>query len=182
MGYGFQTPPDVAAAMLALADREPATILEPCSGRGTLVAAAKAAFPRAEITSIELDEEYCREQAAAGLRVAQSDFFSLPTPSRKYDLVVANPPHSPMAVGYRMMDRLRDFADRMIVIMPWLWLINAQSRHERWRPHVRNAVHLPRSAFPGARIQTAIFDIDLLNRYGHTRLYGYADPAGGQSV
>jgi hypothetical protein len=54
-----------------------------------------------------------------------------------------------MAVGYRMMDRLC-FADCMIVIMPWLWLINAQSRHDRWRPHVKNAVHLPRSAFSGA--------------------------------
>jgi methylase of polypeptide subunit release factors len=81
MGYGFQTPPEVAAAMLALADREPATILEPCSGRGTLVAAAKAAFPRAEITSVEIDGEYCREQAAAGLRVAQLDFFGRRRPT-----------------------------------------------------------------------------------------------------
>ena len=100
--------------MLALADREPATILEPCSGRGTLVAAAKAAFPRAEITSIEIDGEYCREQAAAGLSVAQTDFFSLLAPGRKYDLVVANPPHSPMAVGYRMMDRLRACSSKRI--------------------------------------------------------------------
>lgn len=169
MGYGFQTPANVADAMMALVDFRPRTILEPCSGQGNLTAAAAKVFPDARIVSIEVDGDYCREQAKAGFSVSKADFFEVPLPDLKYDLVVANPPHSPMAVGYRMMDRLADFSDRMVVIMPWLWLINSQARHEKWRQHIRKAIHLPRSTFPGARIQTAVFDIDLLNIYEYTR-------------
>jgi len=84
-------------------------------------------------------------------------------------LVVANPPHSPMLVGYRIMDRLADFSSRIIAIMPWLWMINSQSRHERWRPRLRGATQLPRSTFPGARIQTAIFDVDLSKKFSFTK-------------
>lgn len=169
--YGFQTPSGVADRMVGLWDSQehPRRILEPCSGRGTLVTAARRVFADAEIVSVEISEGYCLEQQQAGFQVINGDFFELDPPSRKYDLVIANPPHSPMAMGYKMMDRLVDFSDRMVVIMPWLWLINSQARHEKWREHIRTAIHLPRSTFPGARIQTAIFDIDLLNVYEYTR-------------
>jgi len=168
--YGFQTPADVADRMAALAATErPRRILEPCSGRGVLVSAARRTFPNAEITSVEISEGYCREQRKAGFRVARRDFFEMSPPDRKYDLVLANPPHSPMVVGYKMMDQLAEFSDRMVVIMPWLWLINSQARHEKWRKRIRTAIHLPRSTFPGARIQTAIFDIDLMNEHEYTR-------------
>jgi len=168
--YGFQTPSDVADRMVALAVGErPRRILEPCSGSGSLVAAARRVLPDAEIASVEVSGGYCRQQRENGFTVTQGDFFDVPPPAEKYDLVLANPPHSPMAIGYKMMDRLADFADRMVVIMPWLWLINSQARHEKWRRHIRAAIHLPRSTFPGARIQTAIFDIDLLELHEYTR-------------
>lgn len=169
MGYGFQTPPDVAATMMRMVGFTPRTVLEPSSGIGNLVSAAKTAFPDAEITSVESDAEYCREQRRRGFDVTCADFFSFDEPDTKYDLVVANPPHSPMLVGYGMMDRLAAFSCRIVVIMPWLWMINSQSRHERWRPHLRGVTHLPRNTFPGARIQTAIFDVDLSRRFDFTR-------------
>jgi len=173
MGYGFQTPPVVADRMMVIAAEDavsqaPLSVLEPCSGLGSLVVAARHAFPKARVDSFELDADYCREQQRLVGDVVQADFFQLPTPAEKYDLVVANPPHSPMLQGYEMMDRLATFSDRIVVIMPWLWLINSQARHETWRPHIRRAVQLPRSTFPGARIQTAIFDVDLSRRFEYT--------------
>jgi len=168
VGYGFQTPSAVADAMMKMAGFTPCTILEPSSGVGNLVVAAKNAFPGAEITSVESDAEYCRDQRQRGFDVICTDFFNY-EPDTKYDLVVANPPHSPMLVGYKMMDRLAAFSSRIIVIMPWLWMINSQSRHEKWRPHLRGVTHLPRSTFPGARIQTAIFDVDLSRKFSFTR-------------
>ena len=169
MGYGFQTPGDVADTMMRIAGFTPRTVLEPSSGIGNLVVAAKIAFPDADITSVELDADYCREQRQRGFVVTCADFFSFDDPDTKYDLVVANPPHSPMLVGYEMMERLAVFSCRIIAIMPWLWMINSQSRHEKWRPHLRSVTQLPRSTFPGARIQTAIFDVDLSRKFGFTR-------------
>lgn len=53
MGYGFQTPPAVADRMVAMAAEDasvfPLSILEPCSGLGSLVAAARRAFPKARV-------------------------------------------------------------------------------------------------------------------------------------
>ncbi len=50
MGYGFQTPPAIADAMMAAVGFTPRTVLEPCPGAGNLISAAKDAFPDAGST------------------------------------------------------------------------------------------------------------------------------------
>ena len=169
--YGFQTPLSVAEQMVDLIDFDPKTILEPSSGTGNLLKVAKKKYPFVQYSSIEIDSEYCKIQNEEnGFSVHCSDFFYVEIPERKFDLVLTNPPHSPMEVGYKMIERLRLFSDRIIAIMPWLWIINSWKRWENWKPYIRQINHLPRSVFPGSRIQTAIFDIDLSKSFSFAEL------------
>jgi hypothetical protein len=63
----FQTPPDLAceiAAFLRDSGQSPDVIVEPTCGRGSFVAAAMAAFPRAKnIHGFDINPEYVREAA-----------------------------------------------------------------------------------------------------------------------
>lgn len=169
MSYGFQTPIPVIQQMLALVDFAPNKLLEPTSGEGRIILAALEKWENIKYTSLEIDSNYCQIQRDLGIEVQCIDFVEWELVS--HDLVLANLPHTPMEVGYKMMDRLGECCSRIIVIMPWLWLINSKKRWDKWKKHLKTAINLPRSTFPGSRIQTAIFDLDLSKTFSETVLF-----------
>jgi hypothetical protein len=100
----WQTPAALAEAVVALLsqhDERFAAVLEPTCGTGTLLVAAKRAFPAARLVGFERSEAYVEEArrrlAGAGARLCVADFFAtdwqsvverLPEPL----LVIGNPP------------------------------------------------------------------------------------------
>ena len=136
----FQTPDWVCGLMLDMVRvKNPNSILEPTPGDGNLVRALEDRYPDSEIT-------------------APLDFWHIP--DGKYDLIVANPPFTPMKLGYKMLERFVELSDNVVVLMPWLTLINSE-RRTSWLKEVglRRVKHLPRNAFPGSRVQTCIMEI-----------------------
>ena len=129
-----------------MVDDIPETILEPTPGKGNLVRVLKSYFPDSKID-------------------APKDFYDLYMDRKfnntdKYDLVFANPPFTPMIKGYEMLEQFTDMSDFIIVIMPWLVLINSEKR-TKWliEKGLCEVRHLPRSAFNGSRVQTCILKI-----------------------
>jgi len=107
------------------------TILEPTPGEGNLVRALNEYNVTAPV-----------------------DFW---TTEGKYDAVVMNPPFSPMAVGYQVLYRCMEMTDIIIAVMPWLTLINSEKRTKAIKEWgLKSVTHLPRKAFPGARVQCCI--------------------------
>lgn len=84
--------------------RDPARILDLCSGSGCLAIACAKAFPRARIDAAELDPgalQVLRKNVAlhrlgSRVRVVQSDLFKA-LAGEPYDLIVSNPPYVPTA-------------------------------------------------------------------------------------
>jgi hypothetical protein len=76
----WQTPPALAAAVVERAARclpSPHTVLEPTCGEGTFLAAARAAFPRAELRGFEIDAGYgaLAAQRVPAAEIIRADFF-----------------------------------------------------------------------------------------------------------
>jgi type I restriction-modification system DNA methylase subunit len=134
----FQTPDWVCEIMMDIIPFKPRIVLEPTAGIGNIVAAISRRFPECEI-----------EQP--------KDIFSF-TPNCKFDMIVANPPFSPMSLGFEILQLIWKWADYMLIILPWLLLINSEER-ANWffNNGLSRIVHLPRKAFEGSRVQTAIF-------------------------
>lgn len=164
-GRDFQTPPWVCELILDKLVWMPdshehgGTILEPTPGQGNIVSAIKSHFPDANI-------------------IAPEDFWNIPTDS-KFDAIVANPPFSPMSTGYAMLGRFMEMSDIVIALMPWLTLINSQKRTaEIMKYGLVEVTHLPRSAFPGSRVQTCI--LSLHRGWQNDTTFSVADELGGQ--
>jgi len=139
MNNDFQTPDWVCELMVSLIDTDAKRILEPTPGEGNLTQVLHENFSRAEI--------FCPD----------GDFFSMNVRDILIDCVVANPPFTPMALGYRMLNRFFEFSGNVIVLMPWLVLINSEKRTNQLIEHgLSRIIHLPRRAFPGSRVQTCI--------------------------
>ncbi len=129
----FQTPEWVCALMVKHIPASAWTILEPTPGEGNLVKAIKAELPFSYVTVYEGLPYHC------------------------VDCVVANPPFTPMKVGYEMLDTFFKLSDNIIILMPWLALINSQKRTKNYIEHgLKQIIHLPRSAFARSRVQTCI--------------------------
>jgi len=132
----FQTPEWVCRLMVSLIDHYPKTVLEPTPGDGNLVKAILNKYPKAKIITPTRFEEL---------------------ESQKVDYVIANPPFSPMSLGYQMLEWFFDFSGNVIVVMPWLSIINSESRTKKYlNKGLKEIIHLPRKAFKGARVQTCI--------------------------
>lgn len=77
----------------------PARILDLCTGSGCIAIALKKAFPRAEVTAIDLSPEallVAQDNAAinhAEITFIQADVLSWETSRRGFDLIVSNPPY-----------------------------------------------------------------------------------------
>lgn len=135
----FQTPEWVCKLMIDLIEHEPVFILEPTPGAGNLVKALDLRFPDSIID-------------------APNDFYKfIEFNHARYHYIVANPPFTPMTQGYRMLDEFFNIADDIIILLPWLALINSEMRTKRYiSKGLKKIIHLPRSAFPGSRVQTCV--------------------------
>lgn len=134
----FQTPEWVCGIMAKMISELiifPETILEPTPGAGNLVKAIDRRYPSSIIYT-------------------PVDFFKF---DEKVDCVVGNPPFTPMKVGYDILSRCFELSDNIIFLMPWLALINSEKRTKKYiSKGLKKIIHLPRSAFPGSRVQTCI--------------------------
>lgn len=132
----FQTPDWVIDLVVAEIPKRAKVILEPTPGRGDVVTKLKKRgyFPL----------------------YPDGDYFKMPH-AMGYDAVVGNPPFSPMKKGYRILYDIMGRTDNIIMVMPWLTLINGQRRlGDIMEYGLKKIIHLPRSAFKGARVQTCI--------------------------
>lgn len=88
------------------------------------------------------------------------DIFEYKFP-HPYRVIIGNPPWTPMELGYQILDLCFDNLDPynsiLVFILPWLFLINSDTRAKKYFPHLTEIIHLPRTTFKGARIQSAIF-------------------------
>lgn len=98
----WQTPPDLAAAVVAHVAAQPrfASVLEPTCGRGAFLAAAAERLPLARLLGFDVSESYVDEARArldARATIEQADFFALDWPRVLSELpepilVLGNPP------------------------------------------------------------------------------------------
>ena len=134
----FQTPDWVCKIMASCISElvdYPYTVLEPTPGEGNLVRAINERYPSSMVYT-------------------PKDFFAF---NEQVDVVVGNPPFSPMSVGYDILERCFDMSSNVIMLMPWLALINSEKRTRMYRLHgLKKVIHLPRKAFKGSRVQTCI--------------------------
>lgn len=136
----FQTPEWLCKLMVDLIPTTsindiPNTILEPTSGAGNLVKAIDARFPNSIIYTPLLFEDF----------------------NLKVDWIIANPPFTPMMKGYEILNKCFGLSDNIIILMPWLALINSEKRTKIYIEHgLKQVIHLPRKAFNGSRVQTCI--------------------------
>ena len=131
----FQTKKWVCDFMVSLLPINCSTVLEPTPGEGNLV---EALIPFYKVT-------------------APSNFLDV---EDRFDAVVMNPPFTPMKRGYEILYAVMEMSDIIIALMPWLTIINSQKRTEDIESFgLKSISHLPRSAFPGARVQTCILEM-----------------------
>lgn len=131
----FQTPAEVARYMAILIPKGTKTVLEPTPGDGNIV-----------------------HQLFGYDITAPEDFFKLK--SRRFDFVIMNPPFTPMKLGYEILFKCMDMSDSVIALMPWLTLINSEKRTKSLLDFgMKSITHLPRSIFPGSRVQTCIIEL-----------------------
>ena len=132
----FQTPSWVMDLMIKEIPEDVYHILEPTKGAGFFVDRL-------------LDENYV-------VTAPDGDYFEYTHKSR-YCCVVGNPPFSPMVKGYEILFDVTNHSDNIVMLMPWLLLINSQKRLEKVMQFgLRKIIHLPRKAFPGTRVQTCV--------------------------
>ncbi len=133
----FQTPIWVCKIMINEIDYYPSTILEPTPGKGNITRVIQKRFPKTSILS------------------PKRDFLTMEV--EKVDWIIANPPFSPMEIGYNMLYRLFEFSKNVIALMPWLTIINSEARTKRLiNSGLNKIIHLPRRVFPNSRVQCCI--------------------------
>jgi hypothetical protein len=151
----FQTEKWVCDIMVDLLPAGISAVLEPTPGEGNLVKVL---------------------QAKAYQVTAPSEFWDV---SGHWDAVVMNPPFTPMEQGYKILYAVLEMSDIVIALMPWLTLINSEKRTKDIKSFgLKSISHLPRSAFPGARVQTCILEMhkgfvgETYIRFPHNRISG----------
>lgn len=83
----------ITARLRTQLDRRPQLILEPSSGGGAFVRAAKATWPEANVYAVDKDE-VARAPACVLATFTQADFLTWKTGILFFDLIVGNPPYS----------------------------------------------------------------------------------------
>jgi hypothetical protein len=132
----FQTPDWVCEYMSALLTGEHMRVLEPTPGEGNLVKSL---------------------QRRGHQVVAPNQFYKM---SGWFDAVVMNPPFTPMKTGYEILERVMGMSHVVIALMPWLTIINSEQRtHDIKSYGLKSVTHLPRSVFPGSRVQTCVLEM-----------------------
>lgn len=140
----FQTPPDLCDYMVSLIPKKyrHSLTIEPTPGAGNLITALR----RARFRNVESPP---------------GDFF-LWSPSGRPRVVVGNPPWTPSNLAYEIMNRCLGFSPNFVVLLlPWLTLINSQRRAQMLLTYgLKQVIHIPRSTFPGIRAQCCIYILE----------------------
>ena len=111
-------------------------ITSPTPGDGNLVQSLRRKFPLSTIYAPKTFEKWKK---------------------RKVGYIIANPPFTPMTRGYNLLDTFFGISNNIIILMPWLAIINSERRTKRYvEQGLKSIHHLPRRAFPGSRVQTCI--------------------------
>lgn len=131
--------------MASLLTGKEAHICEPTPGAGNLV---KALGQKWGVTKVICPDKY-------------EDFWKWRHKDHPYDSYVMNPPFHPATQGYSFLYHALKKARKVVALMPWWTLINSEKRTKLLvESGLHKIIHLPRSVFPGARIQTCIMAID----------------------
>jgi hypothetical protein len=135
----FQTSHWCCTYMASPLPQDCRTVLEPTPGAGNLV----AALGDRDITT------------PAG------DFWQEIAPRNLWlDCVAMNPPFSLPLLGYQILLRCKAMTNHIIALMPWLTIINSARRTKLIRDYgLVSVTHLPRSTFPGTRVQCCILQM-----------------------
>lgn len=142
----FQTPAPVCEYMAGFIP-EPWVrawdILEPTPGIGQLVSAL---------------------ESKGVVYAPKSDFWEwrakYPQGQPHFDFIVMNPPFTPMAEGYRILDECMTLSNNVIVLMPWLILINSAKRMKKFQDFgLISVTSLPRKTFTNSRVQCCILEL-----------------------
>lgn len=89
------------------------------------------------------------------------DYFKMNHKVDRYECIVGNPPFTPMQKGYDILFDVMDRSKNIVMLMPWLTLINSQKRLDRIMDFgLKKIIHLPRKAFKGSRVQTCILVLE----------------------
>ena len=151
----FQTRPDICQYMASLLPPQCEHVLEPTPGQGNLVQALK-------------DQK-------KHVVTPHTDFWKDIDERAWFDAVVMNPPFTPMKEGYEILDRCMELTHLIVALMPWLTIINSVKRTKKITDFgLLSVTHLPRTAFPGSRVQTCILKM-VYGYTGTTNLYFYEE-------
>ena len=143
--------------MVDLIDKEPKLVLEPSIGQGNLVKALWRKFPNTKVIAYDIMDSPLKDDR---LIFYKQDFLSANidyTP----DLILSNPPFTPMTLSYQFFNKCIKIQKRGIYILPYLFLINSTNRPKIYSKNIniKNIIHLPRSIFKNSRIQCCILNI-----------------------
>lgn len=144
----FQTPPEIAARLVALLGLKlGARVLEPSAGLGRLLDAL-APYDPSEIVAVENAAECAGElfrQDRAKVVIKQRDFLTIePDELGLFDAVVMNPPFH-LRADIRHIEHARQFlkADGVLAAI----CMDGPAREERLRPHASSWIRLEPGAF-----------------------------------
>lgn len=149
----YQTPPKVAEFMASIASRTVAhpydpkhniyspTALEPTPGLGHLVGALN---------------DIGFTVYGPGNGCFWESWANLSYPG-KYDVVVMNPPFTPVKEMERFVLRAMELSDNVIALLPWTYIVNSERRLKVFQDYgLKGVISLPRKTFPGCRVQSMI--------------------------
>lgn len=152
----FQTPPEIAARLVAVLHLKPgARILEPSAGLGRLLDALKPCQP-SEIVAVELAPDCARElftQDRQGVTIKQRDFLTVtPEESGLFDAVVMNPPFH-LRADIRHIQHARQFLKPGGIL--GAVCMNTRHRVEQLKPLAATWEELEAGAFKDSGTNTA---------------------------
>lgn len=157
MEFQFQTPEYVAEYMVSLIDFEPKLVLEPSMGLGNLVTALWKRFPDCKVIAYDIEQTPLVDDR---LTFIKGDFLEAEI-NIVPDLILSNPPFTPMTVGYNFFEKCVNIQKRGIYLLPYLFIMNSTSRPKKYSQelNLKNLINLPRNIFKNARVQSCLLDI-----------------------
>jgi methylase of polypeptide subunit release factors len=106
--FQFQTPDYVAEYMVDLIKEEPKLVLEPSIGEGNLVKALWEKYPNTQVIAYDIEDTPLQDDR---LKFIKQDFLEVEI-EYKPDLILSNPPFTPMELSYKFFDKLINIQPR----------------------------------------------------------------------
>jgi protein-L-isoaspartate O-methyltransferase len=160
----YETPPELARRMVALADvRDGHKVLEPSAGRGAILKAVPQTVHR---TAVELNSSLV-DLVAHAQRVHYGDFLQCNDELGVFDRIIANPPFR----NGQDVDHVRHMYDLLkpggilVTVMSPAWQYRTDHKHSEFRDWLKQLDHevedLPEGTFKasGTNIRTVLVTI-----------------------